>query len=76
MKQIVITISKIYLNRLGSLMESLRKEGVTITNYYEFGVIVGYAEEEIIPRIRNHKEIVALTEEKQVGIPPPDSDIQ
>ncbi|MDD2247695.1 MAG: hypothetical protein PHC39_11615 [Proteiniphilum sp.] len=76
MRHIVITISEYYLDRLNSLAESLREEGLTITRLYEFGVIIGFAEDELIMRIRNHEGIVSLTEEKQIDIPPPDSDIQ
>ena len=52
MRQIVITISEIYLNRLSIVAEELHKEGLIITHLYEFGVIIGVAEEELIPRIR------------------------
>lgn len=76
MKQIVITVSAYYLDRLDVVAENLREEGVTITRLYEFGVIVGYAEEETIAKIRQHDEIVSLTDEKEVDIPPPEEDIQ
>lgn len=76
MKQIVITISAYYLDRLDVVAENLREEGVTITRLYEFGVIIGYAEEEIIDKIRHHKEIASLTDEKDVVIPPPEEDVQ
>lgn len=76
MKRIVITISAYYLDRLDIVAESLREEGVTITRLYEFGVIIGYAEEETIDKIRHHEEIVSLTDEKEVNMPPPDADVQ
>ncbi len=76
MKQIIITISAYYLDRLDVVAENLREEGVTITRLYEFGVIIGYAEEEIIEKIRHHKEIASLTDEKDVVIPPPEEEIQ
>ncbi|HBK41162.1 MAG TPA: hypothetical protein DDZ57_06265 [Porphyromonadaceae bacterium] len=76
MKQIIITISAYYLDRLDVVAENLREEGVTITRLYEFGVIIGYAEEEIIEKIRHHKEIASLTDEKDVVIPPPEEDVQ
>ncbi|MEA4917125.1 hypothetical protein SDC9_146959 [bioreactor metagenome] len=76
MRQIVITISEIYLNRLSIVAEELHKEGLIITHLYEFGVIIGVAEEELIPRIRAHKEIVSLVEEKKIDIPPPYTEIQ
>lgn len=76
MRQIVITISSYYLDRLDIVAENLRKEGVTITRLYEFGVIIGYAEEETINQIRHHEEIVSLSDEKEATIPPPDADIQ
>ena len=76
MKQIIITISAYYLDRLDVVAENLREEGVTITRLYEFGVIIGYAEEEIIEKIRHNKEIASLTDEKDVVIPPPEEDVQ
>lgn len=76
MKHIVITISEFYLDRLSSLAESLREEGLTITQLYEFGVIIGIAEEETIPKIRNHEGVISLTDEKEEKIAPPDSEVQ
>jgi hypothetical protein len=49
---------------------------VIITHLYEFGVIIGIADDSVIPRIRNRREIAALSEEKEARIPPPDADIQ
>ena len=76
MRQVVITISAYYLDRLEVVAQNLREEGVTITRLYEFGVIIGYAEEETIDKIRHHKEIASLTDEKEVVIPPPEEEIQ
>ena len=76
MKNIVITISENYLDNLKSIADLLRQEGLTITNLYDFGVITGCAEEIIIKKLRDHKEVISLTEEKQAFIAPPDSEIQ
>lgn len=76
MKNIVITISDNYLYSLKSIAEVLRKEGLIITNLYEFGVITGNAEDRTIKRLFKHKEIVSLTEDKQTNIAPPESLIQ
>lgn len=76
MRHIIITISEYYLDRLGAVADSLRDEGLIVTQLYEFGVIIGFADEEVIPRIRNRAEIVSLNEEKEATIPPPDADIQ
>jgi len=76
MRHIIITISEFYLDRLGDVAESLREEGLIVTQLYEFGVIIGFADEETIPRIRNRVEIVSLNDEKEATIPPPDHDIQ
>jgi hypothetical protein len=67
-KNIVITVSESYLDKLKSIADSLRKDGLTITNLYDFGVITGNAEEKIIKKLRDHKEIISLTEEKQAFI--------
>lgn len=76
MKQIVITISEIYLKRLNIVAEELHRDGLVIIQLYEFGVIIGIADEEAISKIRNHREVASLVEEKQVDIPPPDAEIQ
>ncbi|NLJ00020.1 MAG: hypothetical protein GX371_02550 [Bacteroidales bacterium] len=76
MKRVVITIEEYYLDQLYVVADDLRSEGLIITQLYEFGVIIGEAAEEAITRIREHKEIAALTEEKQTTILPPDADIQ
>lgn len=76
MRQLIITISELYLDRLSIVADALLREGLTITTIYEFGVIIGIAEEEAIPKIREHKEVVSLVEEKEVDIPPPDAEIQ
>lgn len=61
---------------MGSVTESLRADGLIITQLYEFGVIVGIADEEVILKIRNYEEILSLSEEKEVTITPPEADIQ
>ncbi len=76
MKRIVITVSEYYLHELNVVANELREEGVTITQLHEYGVIVGLAEEETIERIRHHKEVESLTEEKEVKIAPPSAQIQ
>jgi len=76
MKQIVITISSYYLDRLDIVAENLRKEGVTITRLYEFGVIIGYAEEETINQSVITKRLSLYRTRKRQPIPPPDADIQ
>jgi hypothetical protein len=76
MKNIVITISESYLDRLKSVADLLCKEGLVITTLYEFGVITGSADENIIHILRQHKEVISLTEEKQASIPPPDAEVQ
>lgn len=76
MKQIVITVSAYYLDRLDVVAENLREEGVTIARLYEFGVIIGYAEETTIDKIRHRKEIASLTDEKEAAVSPPEEDVQ
>jgi len=76
MKNIVITVSESYLDKLKSIADILRKDGLTITNLYEFGVITGNAEDKIIKKLRDHKEIISVTEEKRAFIAPPNAEIQ
>jgi hypothetical protein len=76
MKRIIITVSEYYLHELNVVADELREEGMTITQLYEYGVIVGVAEEDTIERIRHHREVESLTEDKEVKIAPPDAQIQ
>lgn len=76
MRTIIITISEMYLKTLHIVAENLREEGVTIVHVYKFGVIVGIADNSTIDKIRNHKEIESLTDEKKHSIPPPKSPIE
>jgi hypothetical protein len=75
-RNIVITVSESYLDKLQHLAEMFSKEGLTITNLYEFGVITGNAEARVIKKLRNHKEIISLTEDRQAFVAPPESNIQ
>ena len=47
-----------------------------MTHLYKFGVIIGIADDSVIPRIRNRKEVISLNEEREATIPPPDADVQ
>lgn len=76
MIEIIITLSEVYLDRLSTVADNLRADGLIITHLYAFGVIVGIEEQEVIPKIRNYKEISSLSEEKEVKITPPAADIQ
>jgi hypothetical protein len=75
-KNIVITVSESSLDNLKQVADVLRQEGLTIINLHEYGVITGYADDKVIQKLRDHKEIISLTEDKQAFIPPPDADIQ
>lgn len=75
-KKIVITISEDYLDKIKSITESLIKEGLVVTNVYEFGVIIGNAEDINIIKLKNRREIISVTEEKHPSIDPPEEDIQ
>jgi hypothetical protein len=75
-KNIIVTVSENYLDKLQFVTDMLHKEGMTITNLYEFGVIIGNAEEEVIKKLTSNKAIISLTEDTQVYVPPPDTDIQ
>lgn len=74
--KIVITISEEYLNKLNSVADLLQRDGLHINSLYDFGVITGDADKDIINKLRNYKEIVSLTLDKEVNIAPPDSEIQ
>jgi len=75
-KNVVITISEEYLEKMDVLAEIWEKSGLHITQKFEFGVITAQAEDDLIKLLKEKKEIISLTEDKEVSISPPDSNIQ
>lgn len=73
---IVITVSDKHLGETEEIANRLVKDGLKITNVYEFGVITGIIEENNIKRISDYTEVKSLTKEKNISISPPDEDIQ
>lgn len=76
MKSIIITISEKYLNDINSIAVNLKKDGLIIQHVFEFGVIIGTADDEIIEKLRIYREIISITEDKPATIGPPDSEVQ
>ena len=75
-KNIVITIGDHPNKSLELIAEELEREGVNIENSFEFGVITGKIEETLIPKLYKNREVVTVTIEKKIQLPPKDSDIQ
>ncbi len=75
-KNLVITLSDKYIGRIKEIVKMLSNDGLVIANVYEFGVITGTTEEINVEKIKKHKEIEALTEELNISISPPDSELQ
>ncbi len=75
-KNIVITISENHLDKLRSVSEMLRHEGLEINQVFEFGVITGSIDESDMGRLKAHEEVLAVVEDKEVDIGPPDAEIQ
>jgi phosphoserine phosphatase len=75
-KNLVITLSDKYIGRIKEIAKMLSNDGLVVTNVYDFGVITGTTEEINVDKIKKHKEIEALTEELNISISPPDSELQ
>lgn len=76
MKNVIITVSENYLDKITSVSELLRENGLNIKHVFEFGVITGEVDEMNIQKLTTHREIFTMTEDKQANIPSPDSEIQ
>lgn len=75
-KNVVITLSDEYIDKVKSIAESLTQEGLNVQDVFEFGIITGQLEEETIEKIKNRPEILELSEDKKRRyIDPPSSDI-
>ena len=75
-KALLITISQDYGGTGDQLANTLKNEGVDVTRVYPFGVISVNADENEISKIKRHKEIHSIEEEKTIHLAPPDSPIQ
>lgn len=76
MKSVVLTIAESEVGKIKSIAEMLKKDGLEVSQILDFGLIFGHAEDAVIKKLREHKEVVSLTEEQRVNIAPPDSKIQ
>lgn len=76
MKRIVVTLAESEAAKVHAFAESLKKDGLEVSNVSPLGIIFGKAEDAVIERLRQRKEIASLEEEPQIRIAPPDSDIQ
>jgi hypothetical protein len=66
MKNIIISISENNLSDLESIAESMAKDGLVISNTFEFGVICGSADEDTIERLKARKEVESIVEDKMM----------
>jgi hypothetical protein len=76
MENIVITIFDKEIHNLEKLVELFANEGMTINYVFEFGVIIGTADQFTIERLKTHEEIESIDVEKTVDLSPPDSEVQ
>lgn len=76
MKDVMITLGEKYIDELHNVAASLSSDGLVINQVYPFGVIKGQANDLVINKMRAHKEVDEVKEEKYVRIAPPESDIQ
>lgn len=60
---------------MNDIAERLSKKGLKNIHTYEFGVIIGEMDDELVKKI-NDKDIISVNEESDIHISPPDSKIQ
>lgn len=75
-KSLVITLSEAYAGKAKEIADLLSEEGLQVAQVFDFGIIIGTAPEEKITKLRAHKAVIALNEEKQAKIAPPEDDVQ
>lgn len=75
-KNIVITVSRESLEDIEALRSKLTERGVVINNILSFGVITGEVEEQVIGEISLMNEVEHVDLDREIRLPPPESDIQ
>ncbi len=77
MKEVMITLGGNYVSEVNRLVEAMKKDGLRVKQVYRpMGVISGSADDSTINRLRMHKEVVSLKEQKTIQIAPPYKAVQ
>ena len=75
-KSVIITLSESNVKNLSSVVKSLEKAGFEVENKFEYGVITGKIDENMIDKLSKRKSIESISEEKFIQLPPSDFPIQ
>lgn len=73
---VIVTIDKDHLDDLKNVALKLEKEGLSISDVKDYGLIFGQLDSSKISKIKNHKEVANVESDNYIQLPPPDSEIQ
>ena len=59
-----------------SILERFKKEGLSVSNVTDYGVIMGSADKRSFEKWSREKEVESIVEDAFTQLPPPDSAIQ
>lgn len=74
-KNVIITLSESNVKNLSTVIKSLQKVGFEVENQFEYGVVTGRIDENMIDKLSKRKAIESISEEKNIQLPPFDSPV-
>jgi hypothetical protein len=75
--KLLVSVDDQDLNRFSEFVEDIKKAGMKVEEKHkDIGVVTGSIDSTKVDSLYNVKGVVHVEEERQVQIPPPDSDIQ
>ncbi len=72
----MVTLGDQFVAVRDQVAQLLSQDGLVIERVYPFGVIKGTADNQAISKLRGHREVQEVKEEKTVHLAPPGSNIQ
>jgi hypothetical protein len=75
--KLLVSVDDQDLNRFSEFVEDIKKAGMKVEEKHkDIGVVTGSIDSTKVDSLYNVKGVAHVEEERQVQIPPPDSDIQ
>ncbi len=75
--EVTVSVADGHLSDLGKIVERCRQSGLNVTQILDqIGVIVGSIDPQRITALRQIAGVAAVEESREIGIEPPDSEIQ
>jgi hypothetical protein len=76
MIDIMVTLGSQFAGLSEKIAKVLSQDGLIVDRVYPFGVIKGRANAQVINKLRDHKEVEEVKEERTIKIAPPGNTIQ